>query len=276
LRQIDYFSNKRESIELTAMEYEIKQLDKFKFIEEGDGEPLVLLHGLFGALSNFKPLIEYFRHHYKVVVPILPLLEMDILHTSVGGLAKFVNRFIDAKDFQGVHLLGNSLGGHVGLVHVLKHPERIKSLILTGSSGLFENGMGDSYPKRGDYEYIKKKTELTFYDPNTATKELVDEVYGIVNNRLKAIKIIALAKSAIRNNLGEELKEVKLPTLLIWGNNDTITPPFVAKEFNKLIPNSELHFVDKCGHAPMMEVPDEFNAILHKFLKKLNEPATVA
>ncbi len=276
MRQIDYFSNQRESTELTAMEYEIKQLDKFKFIEEGDGEPLVLLHGLFGALSNFKPLIEYFRHHYKVVVPMLPLLEMDILHTSVGGLAKFVNKFLDAKDYQGVHLLGNSLGGHVGLVHVLKHPERIKSLILTGSSGLFENGMGDSYPKRGDYEYIKKKTELTFYDPNTATKELVDEVYGIVNNRLKAIKIIALAKSAIRNNLGEELKEVKLPTLLIWGNNDTITPPFVAKEFNKLIPNSELHFVDKCGHAPMMEVPDEFNAILHKFLKKLNEPATVA
>ena len=258
------------------MEYEIKQQDKFKFIEEGSGEPLLLLHGLFGALSNFKPLIEYFRHHYKVVVPMLPLLEMDILHTSVGGLAKFVNKFIEARDYQGVHLLGNSLGGHVGLVHVLKHPEKIRSLTLTGSSGLFENGMGDSYPKRGDYEYIKKKTELTFYNPNIATKELVDEVYGIVNNRLKAIKIIAMAKSAIRNNLGDGLNQIKLPTLLVWGNNDTITPPFVAKEFNKLIPNSELYFVDKCGHAPMMEVPDEFNAILHKFLKKHNEPATVA
>jgi pimeloyl-ACP methyl ester carboxylesterase len=258
------------------MEYEIKQQDKFKFIEEGTGEPLVLLHGLFGALSNFKPLIEYFRNHYKVVVPMLPLLEMDILHTSVGGLAKFVYKFIEARDYKGVNLLGNSLGGHVGLVHVLKHPERIKSLTLTGSSGLFENGMGDSYPKRGDYEYIKKKTELTFYDPNIADKELVDEVYGIVNSRMKAIKIIALAKSAIRNNLGEELNGIKQPTLLVWGNNDSITPPFVAKEFHKLIPNSELHFIDKCGHAPMMEVPDEFNAILHKFLKKLNEPATVA
>ena len=205
----------------------------------------------------------------------LPLLEMDILHTSVGGLAKFVHRFIEAKDYKGVHLLGNSLGGHVALLHVLKHPERIKSLILTGSSGLFENGMGDSYPKRGDYDYIKKKTELTFYDPKTATKELVDEVYSITNNRLKAIKIIALAKSAIRNNLGEELNQIKQPTLLVWGNNDTITPPFVAREFNKLIPNSELYFIDKCGHAPMMEVSDEFNMILHKFLKKLNEPATV-
>jgi 2-hydroxy-6-oxonona-2,4-dienedioate hydrolase len=257
------------------MEYEIKLQDKFRYIEEGDGEPLVLLHGLFGALSNFKSLIEYFRQYNKVVVPLLPLLEMDILHTSVGGLAKHVNKFIETREYNGIHLLGNSLGGHVALLHALKHPERLKSLILTGSSGLFESGMGDSYPKRGDYEYIKKKTELTFYDPNTATKELVDEVYSITNNRMKAIKIIALAKSAIRNNLGEELNQIKLPTLLVWGSNDTITPPFVAQEFKKLIPNSELQFVDKCGHAPMMEVPDEFNAILHKFLKKLNEPATV-
>ena len=257
------------------MDYEIKQHEKFKYIEEGTGEPLMLLHGLFGALSNFRSLIEYFRQHNQVIVPILPLLDMDILHTSVGGLAKYVNKFLELRDYKDVHLLGNSLGGHVALIHTLKHPSRIKSLILTGSSGLFENGMGDSYPKRGDYDYIKKKTELTFYDPATATKELVDEVYSITNNRLKAIKIIALAKSAIRNNLGEELNQIKQPTLLVWGNNDTITPPFVAREFNKLIPNSELHFVDKCGHAPMMEVPDEFNSILHKFLKKLNEPATV-
>jgi len=258
------------------MQYDIKHKDKFRYLEEGEGEPLVLLHGLFGALSNFKSLIEYFRNHYRVVVPMLPLFELDILHTSVGGLAKFVNRFIEAKDYRNIHLLGNSLGGHVALVHALKHPERLKSIILTGSSGLFENGMGDTYPKRGNYDYIKKKTELTFYDPKTATKELVDEIFEITNNRIKVIKIIALAKSAIRNNLGEELNQIKQPTLLIWGNNDTITPPFVAREFNRLIPNSELYFVDKCGHAPMMEGPDEFNSILHKFLKKLNEPATVA
>lgn len=257
------------------MEYTIKQQDKFRYIEEGQGEPLVLLHGLFGAMSNFSDLIEYFRHHNKVIVPLLPLFELDILHTSVSGLERFVNRFIDARGYDDVHLLGNSLGGHVALIHILKHPEKIKSLILTGSSGLFENGMGDSYPKRGDYDYIKRKTELTFYDPKMATKELVDEVFELTNNRLKVIKIIALAKSAIRNNLGEELNQIKQPTLLIWGNNDTITPPFVAREFNRLIPNSELYFIDKCGHAPMMEVSEEFNVILHKFLKKQNEPATV-
>jgi len=250
------------------MNYELKEVDKFKFIEEGEGETLLLLHGLFGAMSNFADLIEHFRKSHKVVVPILPLFDLDIFHTSVGGLQKFVNKFIETRGYTDIHLLGNSLGGHVALVHVLKHPEQIKTLTLTGSSGLFENGMGDSYPKRGDYEYIKKKTQLTFYDPAMATKELVDEVFEITNSRVKVIKIIALAKSAIRNNLGEELNQIKQPTCLIWGNNDTITPPFVGKEFNKLIPNSELHFVDKCGHAPMMEVPVEFNTILSAFLDK--------
>jgi 2-hydroxy-6-oxonona-2,4-dienedioate hydrolase len=257
------------------MSYQIRQEGKFRFIEEGEGEPLLMLHGLFGALSNFQGLINYFVQHNKVIVPMLPLFELDLLHSTVGGLEKFLYKFIEHKDYRNIHLLGNSLGGHVALLHVLKHPERIKSLILTGSSGLFENGMGDTYPKRGDYEYIKKKTSLTFYDPEIATKELVDEVFEIVNNRIKAIKIISLAKSAIRNNLGEEISQIKQPTLLVWGNNDTVTPPFVAREFNRLIPNSELHFIDKCGHAPMMEVPDEFNRILHLFLQKLNEPAAV-
>lgn len=257
------------------MSYEIKQDGKFKFLEEGEGDVLMLLHGLFGALSNFNSLIDHFKSSYKIVVPILPLLDLDLLHTSVGGLEKFLNKFIETRKYSNINLMGNSLGGHVALVHILKHPEQIKSLILTGSSGLFENGMGDTYPKRGDREYIKNKTALTFYDPSLATDELVNEVFEITNNRLKVIKIIALAKSAIRNNLGEELNQVKQPTCLIWGNNDTITPPFVGKEFQRLIPNSELHFIDKCGHAPMMEVPDEFNRILGGFLQKLKSPATV-
>jgi len=251
------------------MEYEIIKDGNFNYLEVGEGETLMLCHGLFGALSNFSDLIEKFRHTHKVVVPILPLFDLDILHTSVAGLEKHIATFIEYKNYTNIHLLGNSLGGHVALIYILKHPERVKSLTLTGSSGLFENAMGDSYPKRGDYEYIKNKTAQTFYDPAVATPELVDEVFEITKNRIKVIKIIALAKSAIRHNLGEELNQIQQPTLLIWGNNDIVTPPFVAEEFKKLIPNSELHFIDKCGHAPMMEVPAEFNTILEKFLGSL-------
>ena len=249
------------------MEYEIHKEGKFEYVEVGVGQPLMLLHGLFGALSNFSDLIEHFKHTHKVIVPILPLYDLDLLHTTVKGLAKYVQQFIDHKGYDQIHLLGNSLGGHVGLVYILSHQEKIKTLTLTGSSGLFENAMGDSYPKRGDYEYIRAKTAETFYDPAVATKELVDEVFEITNSRIKVIKIIALAKSAIRNNLGEELGQIKVPTLLIWGKNDKVTPPFVAEDFHKLIPNSELAFIDQCGHAPMMEVPNAFNEILEQFLK---------
>lgn len=254
------------------MDYEIQKDGKYKFIEEGSGEVLLLLHGLFGALSNFTELINHFRKNYKVVVPMLPLLDLDLLHTSVGGLQKYVFKFIEHRKYENIHLLGNSLGGHVALELVLKHPEKIRTLILTGSSGLFENGMGDTFPKRGDKEYIRNKTRLTFYNPALATDELVNEVFEITNNRLKAIKIIYLAKSAIRSHLGEKLGQINKRVCLIWGDNDTITPPFVAQEFKRLLPNSELHFIDKCGHAPMMEVPGEFNRILEDFLTSVNTP----
>lgn len=250
------------------MQYEIKQSGKFKFVQEGQGEPMVLLHGLFGALSNFKDLVDYFKSRYTVYIPMLPLYDLTNLDTSVSGLAKHVARFIDHMKLKGVHLLGNSLGGHIALVYSLKHPEPVKTITLTGSSGLFENGMGETYPKRGDKDFIRKKVELTFYNPASATDELVDEVYNIVNNRLKAVKIIYLAKSAIRHHLGEELQNIKMPVCLIWGKNDTITPPMVAEEFKRLLPSSELHWIDQCGHAPMMEVPAEFNRIYGDFLSK--------
>ncbi len=258
------------------MHYEIKQSGKFKYVEEGAGEPLVLLHGLFGALSNFKDLVEHFKTTHRVVIPMLPLFDLSLFDTTVSGLAKHVAKFIEAMKLDNVHLLGNSLGGHVGLVYTLKHGDRVKTITLTGSSGLFENGMGETYPKRGDYDFIRKKTEITFYDPAVATKELVDEVFSIVNNRLKAVKVIALAKSAIRHNLGDELKSITTPACLIWGRNDTITPPMVAEEFHTLLPQSELHWIDKCGHAPMMEVPAEFNTVLSGFLARHRAAAPVS
>jgi pimeloyl-ACP methyl ester carboxylesterase len=182
----------------------------------------------------------------------------------------FVTKFVDYKGYDKVHVLGNSLGGHVALLYVLAHPERIASVTLTGSSGLFESAFGSAFPKRGDYEYIKKKTSETFYDPEVASKELVDEVFSIVNDRNKAIRVVATAKSAVRHNLGDKLHKIKAPTLLIWGKQDTVTPPFVGEKFHELIENSQLHFLDLCGHAPMMEKPEVFNSILEGFLKEVS------
>ncbi len=239
---------------------------KYKYIEEGEGEVIVLLHGLFGTLSNFEYLIEHFKGQYKIVIPMLPLYDMPVLTTGVKTLAEFVKKFIKHKEFEKVSLLGNSLGGHVALVYQERWPEKIERMVLTGSSGLYENAFGGSYPKREDRNFIKDKTASTFYDPKHATEELVDEVFEIVNNRNKLIRVLALAKSAIRHNVKDDLHKINIPVLLLWGKNDIITPPEVAEEFHAHIKTSELKWIDECGHAPMMEHHDEFNAILGDWL----------
>lgn len=251
------------------MNYSIKEEGDFTYLEtEGEGEVLLLLHGLFGALSNFEGIIEHFAKSHNVVVPMLPIFELPIRQLSVSGLVDHVTEFVKYKEFDQVNVLGNSLGGHISILFALANPERTQSIILTGSSGLFENSLGSTFPKRGDYEFIKKKTQDIFYDPAVATKELIDEVYEIVNDRNKAIRIVATAKSAVRHNLADKLHLIKAPTLLIWGNEDSVTPLFVGEKFNELIENSKLVVVEKSGHAPMMEKKEEFNGVLSEFLKE--------
>ena len=250
------------------MEYLIKEEGEYKYIDEGQGETLLLLHGLFGALSNWAGVINHFKKNYRVIIPLMPIHDMPIKEAGCEGLTEFIEGFIDFKGLDNFSLIGNSLGGHVALIYTLRHPQKIQRLILTGSSGLFENSMGGSYPKRGNYEYIKERVEYTFYDPKTASKELVDEVFEITNSIPKVMRIIAIAKSAQRNNMAKDIVHIKAPTLLIWGLNDTITPPEVGHEFNQLIPGSTLKFIDKCCHAPMMERPVEFNEILTEWLNQ--------
>lgn len=254
--------------------YKIEEEGKFKFVETGgEGIPIVILHGLFGALSNFESVIDYFGKSRNVVVPILPIFEGPVKMPTVKDLVKYVTDFIEMKDYKHVHVLGNSLGGHLTLLYALDRPERVKSIILTGSSGLYETSLGSTFPRRGSYEFVEKKTQEVFYDPKVASKELIDEVYEIVNNRSKALRVVVTAKSALRHNLAKKLHAITAPTLLIWGSEDDITPPEAARKFDELIPNTELYFIEKCKHAPMMEHPEQFNALVEDFLKRVENPA---
>jgi pimeloyl-ACP methyl ester carboxylesterase len=244
----------------------VKEENEYKYVDEGEGNVLLLLHGLFGALSNWEGVVERFSKNYRVVIPMLPIYEMPIREAGLEGLRKYVENFVALKKFNNMIIMGNSLGGHIALMYTLNNADKVRKLILTGSSGLFEDSMGGSYPKRGNYEYVKERVSYTFYNPDVATKELIDEIFETTNSIPKCLRIVAIAKSAQRNNLAEEIPNIKIPTLLVWGLNDTITPPMVAHEFNRLIPNSTLRFVDKCSHVPMMEHPEKFNALVEDFL----------
>ena len=253
------------------MKNNLRQEGKFTYLEQGEGTPIVILHGLMGGLSNFDGVTEYFpKHGYKVVIPELPLYSMSLLKTSVGTFAKYLKEFVDFKGYDKVILLGNSLGGHIALLATKLYPEMVEALVITGSSGLYENSMGESYPRRGDYEFIKKKAQDVFYDPEVATKEVVDDVYQTVSDRNKLVKTLAIAKSAIRHNMAKDLPKMKTPTCINWGKDDNVTPPEVAEDFQRLLPDADLYWVDKCGHAAMMEHPIRFNELLHEWLQKRN------
>jgi pimeloyl-ACP methyl ester carboxylesterase len=250
------------------MEEFLKTEGEFQFIDKGEGPTLILLHGLFGALSNFREVLDEFSKTHRVMIPMLPLYTMPVLSTGVKSLAEYLHRFIEHHQIEKTLLLGNSLGGHVALVYTKLHLEKVSGLILTASSGLYENAFGSSFPRREDKEFIRQKVAVTFYDPAHATDELVDECFAVVNDRNRVLRILALAKSAIRHNMAQDLQNMHTPACLIWGKNDTITPPEVAEEFLKLLPQAELFWMDQCGHAPMMEHPETFNTLLRNWLTK--------
>ncbi|APY07970.1 alpha/beta hydrolase [Winogradskyella sp. J14-2] len=251
------------------MAHLLKKEKDYRYIEVGEGTPIIVLHGLMGGLSNFDAVTGFFSENgYKIIIPELPIYTMSLLKTNVKSFANYLKDFIEFKGLENVILLGNSLGGHIGLYHTKLYPEKVKALVITGSSGLYESAMGSGYTKRSDYEVIKKKAQDVFYDPAVATKEIVDEVYETVNDRNKLVKTLAIAKSAIRHNMAKDLPKMNTPTCIIWGKNDNVTPPEVAEEFHELLPDSDLFWIDKCGHAAMMEHPEEFNKILNSWLEK--------
>ena len=252
------------------MDLKVINKESFEYIEAGEGEVIILLHGLLGSLTNFSKIIPYFTDTHRLILPILPVTRLPLRQTNIQGLTQYVIDFIDCLELDNFILVGNSLGGHLAINYLSEYSEKVSSLILTGSSGLFENAFGNSFPKRNDYQFIKEKTEFTFYNPKTATKELVDNVYENTSVREKALRIVMLAKSAMRETVEDQLPNILLPTLLIWGNQDRITPPFVGEDFKRLIPNAELYFIDECGHAPMLEQPLAFSKIMRRFLNKVS------
>lgn len=228
-------------------------------------QSMILLHGLFGGLSNWEGVVGHFQTNYDIHIPPLPIYDQHS-GDNLEFLLQFLENYISAAGLSNVILVGNSLGGHIAILYAHQHPHTVAKLVLTGSSGLYENTSMGSYPKRGNYAYIRERVEYTFYDPATATDALVAEVFQTTSNARKCYNIVKMAKSAQRNYVGALLPEIPVNTLLIWGEDDKIAPPDVAREFQRLLPDATLVMLTQCGHAPMMEKPEEFNQVLEEFL----------
>ena len=227
---------------------------------------VILLHGLFGSLSNWENVILNLKENYNVYTPVLPLFSKEVKRNSLQNLVQFLEEYILINKIVHPILIGNSLGGHLALLYALAHPNLVDKLILAGSSGLYENTLQTSFVRVRDYDYIKNKVEEVFETKTVVTKELVDDVFSTATTPTKALSIICIARDAKRQNLKHLLHKIYQPVLLIWGKQDIVTPPDVAEEFFTHLPNAKLTFIDRCGHVPMMEQPQIFNRHINQFL----------
>ena len=118
---------------ILTMNHQLKKEGKFTFSDTGEGAPIIILHGLMGGLSNFDGVTNFFSEKgYRVLIPELPIYKMSLLKTNVKNFSKYVSDFIDHLGFKEVILLGNSLGGHIGLYCTKSFPKKIKALETMG------------------------------------------------------------------------------------------------------------------------------------------------
>ncbi len=256
-------------------DYTVQTRDGFRFVDEGPTRhpfPVVLLHGMLGTYENWRSTIcALAGAGHRVVAPVLPVYDLPESETSVSGLMRYTRRLTQALHIKKPILVGNSLGGHVALLYALQQTDPPSALILTGASGVDEIVLGESTPRRFDREYVKERAALTFYDPRHASEQLVDEVMGIVADRNRVIRLIKMARSTRRERVEDELSEIRIPTLLIWGTEDRLTPPAIAHRFRTRMSNARLELISACGHAPMIEHPKRFNKLVLEFLGTLNQ-----
>jgi pimeloyl-ACP methyl ester carboxylesterase len=241
---------------------------RFRWLERGEGEPLVLLHGLMGEMDHWEPALDALAPISRVIAPELPIFQPDFADMSMEAFADHVRRFLDALEIPEAVVGGNSFGGHVALELALAAPERVSGLILTGSSGLFERGYTRGVPHVPTGEYVRQKMEEIFFEPSLVTPQWVESVRQVLTTRRLLLRVLHVARAAKRSNVEDHLADIRVPTLLVWGKDDRITPPEVAETFRCRIPDCQLVWVPNCGHAPMLERPEAFNAVVEEWLRE--------
>lgn len=229
---------------------------------------LLCLHGMFGGPDNFQHCADTLGTQWNVLVPPLPMFEALDDDVTVDDLVEHVRGLLDRERIEQAVVAGNSLGGHIALRLALRYPQRVRALVLSGSSGLFERSV-ERIPRRPSREWLRGKIREVFYSDRHVTDELVDQVMQIITSPRLARRLLCLARSAKRDNLRGELGRVRCPVLLVWGADDAVTPPAVAEEFRGHLPDAEVALIRHCGHAPMIERPEEFTRALTGHLDRL-------
>jgi pimeloyl-ACP methyl ester carboxylesterase len=240
--------------------------------EMGSGSPIVFLHGLVGLNEHWDAVCERVASKSRCIMLEVPLLDLRGSECSVDGVTRMTAAFLRDQIKEPAILVGNSFGGHVALRIAHEHPDLVRGLVLAGSSGLFERTVWREFQIRPTRAWLAKKIGELFFDPANIWESDIDRAFGELSQREGARAMVRLSKSAKNDHLGERLKQIDKPALLLWGKQDIVTPPETAQEFHQLLRRSKLIWIDQCGHAPMMEHPDAFAHHMLAFLEDFEAP----
>jgi 4,5:9,10-diseco-3-hydroxy-5,9,17-trioxoandrosta-1(10),2-diene-4-oate hydrolase len=262
---------------------------RLHYHEAGFGPPLVLLHGSgpgASGWSNFAGNFPVFAQRFRTVVFDLPGFgrsgrpALDRAYPRVAADALLV--LLDKLGIEHAHLLGNAMGGHVGLEFALEAPERVDRLVLMGPGGLSVNVLGPD-PSEGarrmaDFMMApSRKAMVDWIDTMVSDNSVVDD--ALIDERLANAEAPGAMESAmaIFSSLAEHpepvpmwarLKRIEAPTLVTWGRDDRMLPLESGLLGFRQLPNAELHVFSRCGHWPQVERKSDFERLVIDFLSR--------
>jgi 2-hydroxy-6-oxonona-2,4-dienedioate hydrolase len=254
---------------------------KLRYYDVGNGDvTVVLLHGMFGSASNWLPIMQQLEFQYRFIALQLPI-DADGMSgrprfKSLSQLTQHVKCLFDELGLDSAVIGGNSLGGQIALDFCLEYPERTERLLLAGSAGLFERHLAGGQRPKLCRNFIREQANQIFHNTEVVCDELVDDIYAMLSDRGYRKLMLRIAKCTRDRYMLDDLTRVTVPTLIIWGQEDEITPPFVADQFHEHIRHSKQVMIDNCGHAPQLEQPAEFAAALEQFLAETDSSLKTA
>jgi pimeloyl-ACP methyl ester carboxylesterase len=253
----------------------------------GQGDPVVLVHGLGGCWQNWLENIPRLARSHRVIVPDLPgfgASPMPGWEISISAYGKLLNLLCEALETGPVALVGNSMGGFVSAEVTVAQPASVSRLALVSAAGVSHARMYRA-PAETAGRMVRAATPLAlryreralqrprlrhrvfrnlFYMPNALRPELIWE---ITHQGIRSPGLVAAIRALAGYDILDRLDDVQIPTLIVWGQHDYVVPPRDAREYARLIPHARLEIFARCGHLPMAERPERFNRLLEEFLE---------
>jgi len=262
--------------------------DGVNYVEIGEGEPIIFIHGIAGCWRNWLENLPYFSRTHRAIAIDLPGFgdsPMPSWEISMANYGRLIHDFCERLGIDNVAaLVGNSMGGFIATEAVIEEPERFDRLVLISAAGIsFAEWQGRAFDAAarifkaaipmlsGDrrvYWTTPRGRKIAFgrlfRNPNKLRPELLAEQ---VRPGLQAPAFSEALTKIWGYDTRERLPEIEIPTMVVWGLNDQIVPVEGALGYHRLIPRSRLELFERTGHLPMLERPQRFNPLLEEFIE---------